>query len=92
MFSGFAAAAAATLAEVGGGGCFRTDETQALGKVKAGPEMGEVGIVVTAGAIVGVGVGSDDGAADDVEKVERAQLGSERRQLRVDKLADAVEG
>lgn len=89
-FSGFAAAAA-TLADAGEGG-FGTDETQALGKAKAGLEMGEVRIVVEAGAIVGVEVGYDEGAADDVEKVERAQLRSERRQFRIGELADTVEG
>ena len=90
-FSGVAAAAAATLAEVGDGG-FGTAKTQALGKAKPGPEMGEVGILIEAEIIDEVGVVNDEGAAEDVDKVERAQLGSKRRQFRVDELADPVEG
>lgn len=62
-----------------------TNETQALGKAKAGLEMGEVGIVIDYGVVF------NGGALDAAEKVERAQLGSERRQFYVDELADAVE-
>lgn len=51
--------------------------------------MGEVGIVVV---VVNVGVDCNGAAADDVEEVERAQLGSERRQFCVDELADTIEG
>lgn len=54
--------------------------------------MGEVGILIEAEVIDEVGVVNDEGAAEDVDKVERAQLGSKRRQFRVDELADPVEG